>query len=433
MSATLQKVLRASSEKKSILNLCQNTSKIHASSQRMLSLQEYQSKKLMADYDINVQKFHVVENAEEGLTAANSLMENDAKELVIKAMVLAGGRGKGHFTNGFKGGVHLTKDPKDVPSLCEGMIGSNIITKQTPPGGVPVSKVMVAQALDITRETYFAILMDRAFNGPVMVGSPAGGMDIEEVAEKTPDLIFKEAIDINAGISESQAMGMASNLGFTGDKQKVAAEQITNLYKLFLDVDATQVEINPFGETDDGEVVCFDAKVNFDDNAEFRQKEIHAMHDTTEMDPLEVDAESHNLNYISMDGDIACLVNGAGLAMATMDIIHHCGGSPANFLDLGGGVQEHQVFHAFRIFLEDKKVKSIWVNIFGGIVDCRVIANGIVKAAKELNITMPMVVRLEGFNMQEARQTIQDSGLPIISVEGFAQAAQKVVDITKEL
>jgi len=430
MSTAVHALLRASTGRNTFLNLSQNGSSAYIMCQRFLSLQEYQSKKLMANYDVNVQKFHVVENASDGLSAANDLMANHAKELVIKAMVLAGGRGKGHFTNGFKGGVHLTKNPDDVPNLCENMIGHKIITKQTPPDGVPVSKVMVAQALDISRETYFAILMDRAFNGPVMVGSPAGGMDIEEVAEKTPDLIFKEAIDINTGMQEEQAMNMALNLGFHGEKQKVAAEQITNLYKLFLDVDATQVEINPFGETDDGEVVCFDAKVNFDDNAEFRQKAIHAMHDTTESDPREVDAAENGLNYISMDGNIACLVNGAGLAMATMDIIHHCGGTPANFLDLGGGVKEDQVFHAFRIVLSDEKVKSILVNIFGGIVDCRTIANGIVKAGKQLNITVPLVVRLEGSHVDAGRKILEESGLNITMTNGFAAAAQKVVDVT---
>jgi len=396
-------------------------------SKRMLNLQEYQSKDLMKKYDVNIQKFHIVDSADTSLEAAKDLMNTVAKELVIKAMILAGGRGKGTFDSGLKGGVHLTKDPSTVPSLCKEMIGYKLTTKQTPPGGVKVNKVMVAQALDITRETYFALLMDREHNGPVMVGSPAGGMDIEEVAASTPELIFKDAIDINVGMTDKQAMKMAKNLEFIGDKQQVAADQIKNLYKLFLDVDATQVEINPFGETDDGEVVCFDAKMNFDDNAEFRQKEIFAMDDESDSDPTEVEAAKSGLSYISMDGNIACLVNGAGLAMATMDMIQHCGGNPANFLDLGGGVQEAQVFKAFEIFKTLDNVDAILVNIFGGIVNCATIANGIVRAGRELDITCPLVVRLEGSNVDEAREILANSGLPITTADGFGDAAEKVV------
>uniref|UniRef100_A0A6F9DU70 Succinate--CoA ligase [GDP-forming] subunit beta, mitochondrial n=1 Tax=Phallusia mammillata TaxID=59560 RepID=A0A6F9DU70_9ASCI len=394
---------------------------------RCLNLQEHQSKKLMHDFEINVQRFHVAETPSDAHTAAKSLMESNAKELVLKAMILAGGRGHGTFSSGLKSGVHLTDDPQRVENLCKDMLGYNLVTKQTPKDGVKVNKVMVAEAYTIARETYFAILMDRGYNGPVMVGSPAGGMDIEDVAEKTPHLIFKDPIDINTGIQDSQALKMAKNLGFAGEKQAAAAEQIKRLYTLFIDVDATQVEINPFGETREGQVVCFDAKLNFDDNAAFRQKNIFEMDDKTESDTREVDATDHGLNYIAMDGNIACLVNGAGLAMATMDIIQHCGGTPANFLDLGGGVQEHQVFHAFKIVLSDPKVKAILVNIFGGIVDCKIIANGIVKAGKELDIKYPLVVRLEGMNVEAAKQILKDSNLPITSADDFGDAARKVV------
>lgn len=396
----------------------------------MLNLQEYQSKSLMKDYNVNVQKFHIVDKSADALDAANDLLNTCAKELVIKAMILAGGRGKGTFDNGFKGGVHLTKDPKKVTALCESMLGHRLVTKQTPPEGVKVNKVMVAEALDIERETYFAILMDREHNGPVMVGSPAGGMDIEEVAATTPELIFKEAIDIEKGMSEDQAMKMAGNLKFEGDKQKAAADQIMRLYDLFLAVDATQVEINPLGETDDGQVVCFDAKVNFDDNAEFRQKKIFEMEESEESDPREVEAAAHGLSYISMDGNIACLVNGAGLAMATMDMIQHCGGKPANFLDLGGGVQEQQVFKAFEIIKSVPQVDAILVNIFGGIVNCVTIAKGIVKAGRELDLKTPLVVRLEGSNVDEARKILAECGLPITTADGFKQAAEKVVAST---
>jgi succinyl-CoA synthetase beta subunit len=291
---------------------------------------------------------------------------------------------------------------------------------------------MVAEALDISRETYFAILMDRQYNGPVMVGSPQGGMDIEEVAAKSPDAIFTDPIDITVGLKEEQALKMAENLQFTGEKKARAAQQIQKLYELFLKVDATQVEINPFGETPDGRVVCFDAKINFDDNAEFRQKAIFDMNDTTESDAREVEAAKHNLNYIGMDGNIGCLVNGAGLAMATMDIIKNHGGEPANFLDCGGGVTEGQVLQAFKILTSDKQVKAILVNVFGGIVDCATISNGIVNAAKEIKLSVPLVARLEGTNVDAARKILNESGLPITPASSFEEAAEKVCASLKQ-
>lgn len=394
---------------------------------RRLNLQEYQSKKLMERFGVNVQKFDVTEGANEAGEIGKALLLQGAQELVLKAQILAGGRGKGQFSSGLKGGVHLTKNPEKVTDLCKEMLGYNLVTKQTGKDGVKVVKVMVAEALDIERETYFAILMDRSYNGPVMVGSPEGGVDIEEVAEKTPHLIFKEPIDIIYGVTNDQAHEMAKNLGFTGANQTEAAEQIKRLYQLFIKVDATQVEINPFGETPDGRVVCFDAKINFDDNAEFRQEEIFGMDDKTETDPKEVEATKHNLNYIAMDGNIACLVNGAGLAMATMDIIKHHGGNPANFLDLGGGVQEEQVHHAFKIVTSDKNVKAILVNIFGGIVNCSTIANGITKACRELDLKVPLVVRLEGNNVDEARRILEESKLTITTASSFDEVAAKAV------
>lgn len=321
----------------------------------------------------------------------------------------------------------MTKEPGKVPELVESMLGHKLITKQTPKDGVRVSKVMVAEALDIERETYFAILMDRGYNGPVMVGSPFGGMDIEEVAEKTPEAIFKDPIDIVTGITDEQARRMAKNLHFEGDKLETAAEQIKRLYQLFLKVDATQVEINPFAETPDGRVVCFDAKINFDDNAEFRQREIFEMEEDTETDPREVQAAAYSLNYIGMDGNIGCLVNGAGLAMATMDIVKLHGGEPANFLDCGGGVTEDQVFHAFKILTSDKQVRAILVNVFGGIVDCATIANGITNACRTMKLEIPMVVRLEGTNVENAKQILKDSGLPIATADSFEEVAQKAV------
>ncbi|KAM6121162.1 succinate--CoA ligase [GDP-forming] subunit beta, mitochondrial [Pterocles gutturalis] len=391
---------------------------------RWLNLQEYQSKKLMADHGVTVQRFFVADSANDALEAAQRLK---AKEIVLKAQILAGGRGKGIFNSGLKGGVHLTKDPKTVEQLAKQMIGYNLSTKQTPKNGVTVKKVMVAEALDISRETYFAILMDRACNGPVMVGSPQGGVDIEEVAVTSPELIFKEQIDIFEGIKDHQALQMAKNLGFKGPLQQQAADQIKKLYNLFLKIDATQVEVNPFGETPEGQVVCFDAKINFDDNAEFRQKEIFAMDDKSENEPIENEAAKYDLKYIGLDGNIACFVNGAGLAMATCDIISLNGGKPANFLDLGGGVKEAQVYQAFKLLTADPKVEAILVNIFGGIVNCAIIANGITKACRELELKVPLVVRLEGTNVHEAQRILSESGLPITAANDLEDAARKAV------
>ncbi|XP_061252424.1 succinate--CoA ligase [GDP-forming] subunit beta, mitochondrial isoform X3 [Bos javanicus] len=343
---------------------------VQLTSRRWLNLQEYQSKKLMSDNGVKVQRFFVADTANEALEAAKRL---NAKEIVLKAQILAGGRGKGVFSSGLKGGVHLTKDPKVVGQLAKQMIGYNLATKQTPKEGVKVKKVMVAEALDISRETYLAILMDRSCNGPVLVGSPQGGVDIEEVAALNPELIFKEQIDIIEGIKDSQAQRMAENLGFLGPLKNQAADQIKKLYNLFLKIDATQVEVNPFGETPEGQV------------------------------------------------------NGAGLAMATCDIIFLNGGKPANFLDLGGGVKESQVYQAFKLLTADPKVEAILVNIFGGIVNCAIIANGITKACRELELKVPLVVRLEGTNVHEAQNILSNSGLPITSAVDLEDAAKKAV------
>jgi len=382
----------------------------------------------MADHGINVQKFVVAHSASE---SEDLLKSFHAPEYVVKAQILAGGRGKGTFNNGFKGGVHLTKNSGEIAGLVENMIGNRLVTKQTSSEGVEVSTVMIAKALDITRETYLAILLDRAHNGPVIVGSPQGGMDIEEVAEKTPELIFKQPIDIFEGITDEQAKSMAQNLNFVGENIETAANQIKNLYNLFCKVDATQVEINPFGETPDGEVVCFDAKFNFDDNSEFRNKDLFAMGDDSETDPREVEASKYNLNYIGMSGNIGCLVNGAGLAMATMDIVKLNNGEPANFLDVGGGVNEKQVEKAFQILTSDPQVKAILVNIFGGIVNCATIATGVINASKATNISIPVVVRLEGTNVNEAKKLLKESGLAIITAEDLGDAAMKAVSNIK--
>jgi len=391
---------------------------------RDLNLLEYQAKGLLQKYQVTVQDFRVAENADQAEKITQSF---PCKEYVIKAQVLAGGRGKGHFDNGFKGGVHLTTEPEKVPTLVTSMLGNRLITKQTPAEGIPVSKVMVAEAIDITRETYFCILMDRESNGPVIVASPDGGVDIEEVAEKTPDRIKKVPVDIHAGVTDDIANDVAAFLGFSGEMQAQCAEQVKRLYEMFINVDCLQLEVNPLAETPQGKIYTADAKLGFDDNASFRQKDIFDMEDTTESDPREVEAASFNLNYVQMDGNIGCLVNGAGLAMATMDIIKYYGGEPANFLDVGGGVQEKQVYEAFRIISEDPKVKGILVNVFGGIVDCAIIANGVVKAYKALDMKLPIVCRLAGTNVDNAKKVIEDSGLPIQSAFDLDDAAQKAV------
>ncbi|KAA0202598.1 hypothetical protein HAZT_HAZT006201 [Hyalella azteca] len=350
-----------------------------------------------------------------------------AAEYVVKAQILAGGRGKGHFDTGFKGGVHLTKDANEVAKLVEQMVGHKLITKQTPADGILVRKVMVAESVDILRETYLCILMDRDHNGPVVLASPDGGVDIEEVAEKTPERLLTLPIDIFEGITEEKALQVADFLNFKDSLRKKCAQEVMSVWKMFLNVDATQIEINPLIETPEGRVVAVDAKIQFDDNAQFRQKEIFASEDTSESDPREVDAASHNLTFISMDGNIGCLVNGAGLAMATMDIIQLHGGVPANFLDLGGGVNEDQVYQAFRILSGDPSVRGILVNVFGGIVNCATIANGIVSAFKNIDLKVPLVVRLEGTNVAEAKRILAESGLPIQSAGDLDEAAKKAV------
>jgi succinyl-CoA synthetase beta subunit len=287
---------------------------------------------------------------------------------VVKAQILAGGRGKGHFDNGFKGGVHLTTDKSEAYQLAQKMLGNRLITNQTPKSGIEVKKVMIADSVNIVRETYFCILLDREHNGAVAIASECGGMDIEKVAHETPEKVKTVAIDPVNGLSHATALELSEFLGFKGSLKEKAAHEIEKLYELFGKVDAVQIEINPLAETDDGRVISVDAKLNFDDNAQFRQKQIFEMEDTSESDPKEVEASKFNLNYISMEGgNIGCMVNGAGLAMATMDIIKLNNGNPANFLDVGGNVKEDQVLKAFQIITSDKNVRSILINVFGGI------------------------------------------------------------------
>lgn len=389
---------------------------------RYLNLLEYQSKNLLRRSNVAIQDFCMVDK-----NGSEELDNFRVAEYVIKAQILAGGRGKGHFDSGFKGGVHITQKRDEVPKIVKEMLGHRLITKQTPKEGIEVNKVMIAESVNIKRETYICILMDRHRNGPVIIASPAGGVDIEAVAEKTPHLIKNLPIDIFEGVTDKMADELADFLEFKGELKAKASDEIKKLWKLFVAIDATQLEINPLVETDDKKVISVDAKLNFDDNANFRQKEIFAMDDLSESDPREVEAAKYNLNYIGMAGNIGCLVNGAGLAMATMDIIKLNGGDPANFLDVGGGVQEDQVRAAFNIITSDSNVKAVLVNVFGGIVNCATIANGIVGALKNMTLKIPLIVRLEGTNAVEARKIISNSGLDIITAEDLDDAAKKAV------
>ena len=308
------------------------------------------------------------------------------------------------------------------------MVGHKLITNQTPEDGILVKKVMVANSVNIIRETYVCIAMDRDSNGPVLIASPEGGVDIEAVAENTPEKILKLPIDIHTGLTGEQSVKVAQFLEFKGPLVDQASSELLKLWQLFLRVDAVQIEINPFAETDVGQVVSVDAKLDFDENAEFRQKKIFDMKDTSEIDPKEIEAAKYHLNYVAMDGNIGCLVNGAGLAMATMDIIKLHGATPANFLDVGGNVKEDQVLKAFEILLADEHVEAIFVNVFGGIVNCAIIARGIVNAFKRIDLKIPLVVRLVGHNSIEANEILNNSNLPIQSITDLDEAALKVVE-----
>merc|ERR1712070_853298 len=400
---------------------------------RNFNIHEFQSKILCDQHGVAIQKWRVGSTAQECQAGAAELAkEMKGDEIVIKAQVHAGGRGKGHFVeNGYKGGVRFGTTPEEVAEATQNMLGNHLVTKQTSAEGALVSQVMVAESVDITSEKYVAFVMDRAVGGPACIASPQGGMDIEAVAEESPDALMVEPVDIKTGITNAQAVKIAKFCEFKPEMVAEAATMIERLYDMFVGLDATQVEINPMSETKEHGVITVDAKVNFDDNALFRQKEVYEMRDLTEEDPREVEADKWGLNYIGLDGNIACMVNGAGLAMATMDIIQLKGGMPANFLDVGGGAQENQVKEAFKILTADKQVKGILVNIFGGIMKCDIIAQGIVNAAKEVGVSVPLVVRLEGTNVELGKDIINNSGLPIITADDLDDAAQKAVKAIK--
>ena len=399
-------------------------------------MHEYQSKKLLNNFGIRIQKGGDADTEQGALELSTKLVNDGAQELVIKAQIHAGGRGKGRFLeNDLKGGVQFSSKPQDIANYTKQMIGCHLVTKQTPPEGQKVGKVFIQESLDFDSkdEKYCAIVMDRATKGPILLVSPQGGVDIEETAETHPDAIKKIPINFVEGITDAQATEASAFLGFDVDDSLLAdgADQIKRLYKLFESVDATQVEINPFVKAKNGKVYCVDAKINFDDNAAFRQKEVFAMRDTTMEDPRDVMASQLGLNYIGLDGNIGCLVNGAGLAMATLDVVKLHGGNPANFLDVGGGATKDQILQAFKLIVSDPKVKAIMVNIFGGIMKCDVIAEGVIAAAKELELTVPLVVRLEGTNVKIGLELLKQSGLAIIPAQSLDEAAQKAVEAAK--
>jgi succinyl-CoA synthetase beta subunit len=389
-----------------------------------MNIHEYQAKELLQKFDVATTRGRVASTLDEAEQIARELGD---VEIVVKAQIHAGGRGKGTFKNGFKGGVHVRKTPAEVRGVAAKMLGEVLVTHQTGSAGRKVNRVLVAESADIAREIYFAVLLDRATAAPVIVASIEGGVEIEAVAAKSPEKIIREPIDPLAGLQPFQTRKLAKQLGFESSQLKNASHLFAGLYRTFVVYDCSMVEVNPLVVTIKGDVLALDAKFNFDDNALYRHPEIAALRDIAEEDPREVEASRHGLNYIGLDGNIACLVNGAGLAMATMDIIKFYGGEPANFLDVGGGATEEQVTEAFKILIADKKVKAILVNIFGGIMKCDIIAQGIVNAAKTVRLGVPLVVRLEGTNVDKGKQILKESGLELIAADDLADAAQKAV------
>src|SRR2546421_6017533 len=389
-----------------------------------MNIHEYHAKELLQKFDVATTRGRVAATLDEAEQIARELGDID---IVVKAQIHAGGRGKGSFKNGFKGGVHVRKTPDEVRDVAAKMLGQILVTHETGPAGRLVNQVFVAESADLARAIYFAVLLDPATAAPVIVASTEGGVEIESVAAKSPEKIIREPINPLAGLQPYQGRKLAKQLSFESSQLKSASKLFEGLYRTFAAYDCSMVEVNPLVVTTKGDVLALDAKFNFDDNALYRHPEIAALRDIAEEDPREVEASKHGLSYIGLDGNIACLVNGAGLAMATMDIIKFYGGEPANFLDVGGGATEEQVTEAFKILIADKKVKAILVNIFGGIMKCDIIAQGIINAAKTLKLSVPLVVRLEGTNVEAGKKMIADSGLAVIAADDLADAAQKAV------
>ncbi len=385
-----------------------------------MKIHEYQAKAILAGFGVPVPRGEVVYSPEGAEAAAKKI----GSSVVVKAQIHAGGRGKG-------GGVKVARNLQDAVEITRGMLGMKLVTHQTGPEGRIVQRVLIEETLPIERELYLGIVLDRAQAKPVFMASAAGGVDIEEVAAKTPGKILKEPLEPGAGLTPFQARKLAFGMGIPPASVPAAAAAMIALAKAYEAVDASLAEINPFILTTDGKVYALDAKFNLDDNALYRHKDLLELRDLNEEDPLEVDASRFGLNYIKLDGTVGCMVNGAGLAMATMDIIKHAGGNPANFLDVGGGASAEQIQNAFRILLSDKNVKAVLINIFGGILRCDTLATGVVAAARQFNVQVPIVVRMEGTNVDEGRRILHDSGLNFTVADGMRDAAEKVVGLAQ--
>jgi succinyl-CoA synthetase beta subunit len=387
-----------------------------------MNIHEYQAKAVLAKFGVTVPRGGVAYTAEEAEKVARDL---GGPVWVVKAQIHAGGRGKA-------GGVKVVKSLDDVRAATQKMLGMTLVTHQTGPAGREVKRVYIEEGCDIKRELYLGMLVDRATGRVTVMASTEGGMEIEEVAATHPEKILKAVVDPASGLQAFHARQIAFGLGLTGKQVSIAGRFIAALYDAFVELDASIVEINPLVVTGAGDIICLDAKMNFDDNALFRHKDIEELRDEDEEDPTELEATKHSLNYVKLDGNIGCMVNGAGLAMATMDIIKLYGGAPANFLDVGGGATKERVTAAFKLILSDANVEGILVNIFGGIMRCDVIADGIIAAAKEVSLHVPLVVRLEGTNVELGKKLLAQSGLPILSADDLADAAEKIVRSVKE-
>jgi succinyl-CoA synthetase beta subunit len=389
-----------------------------------MKIHEYQAKEILRKYGVAVPSGEMATTLEEADTAAKQLFSAGNAVAVVKAQIHAGGRGKG-------GGVKLAKSLEEAATHSKAILGMQLVTHQTGPQGQKVQRLLVEAGSAIDRELYLGLVLDRASSKVVFMASQAGGMEIEEVAQETPDKIFKEYIDPAIGLQPYQARALAFKLGLAAAQIGEAVKFMLGMYKAFMDTDSTLMEINPFITTKDGKLLALDCKMNFDDNAMFRHKDLKELRDISEEDPLEVEASKYALNYIKLDGSIACMVNGAGLAMATMDIIKYAGGAPANFLDVGGGANQEQIENAFGILLSDPNVKAIFINIFGGILRVDVLATAVVAAAKKLNVTLPIILRLEGTNVEEGRKIIADSGLKVQIGATMKEAADLAVAAAK--
>ena len=385
-----------------------------------MKIHEYQGKEILKKFGVTVPRGTMVQTREEAESAAQSLFGAGATGVVVKAQIHAGGRGKG-------GGVKIAKSVEEAGELAGKILGMTLVTHQTGPEGRLVRRLLIEETLPIQKELYLGILVDRAEGKPVFMASAAGGIEIEQVAEENPDAILKQYIDPGMGLEPFQARKIAFALGLKPAQINPAVQFLTGLYRAFLETDASLVEINPFISCTDGRLFALDAKLTFDDNALFRHPDLRELRDITEEDPLEVEASKYNLNYIKLDGSVGCMVNGAGLAMATMDIIKYAGGMPANFLDVGGGANAEQVAHAFEILLSDKSVRAVLINIFGGILRVDTLAAGVVEAAKKTHLQLPVVLRLEGTNVQEGKKILMESGLNFVVAETMKDAADKVV------